>query len=279
MEKSSSKMKNLLSRVVSAVIAVIVLFLALYFGGEMGVYVMTLLVTVRGSFEIARMFFNETYPPFVKNLFMFLSTFIFLIITQENMRPMTTILLIFSFVIVASLGVLLHRHFKNLDQILTFVAKNCLGLVYVCFLPATVIWMTQTNHGIEWFLCLLSVVFAGDIGAYIFGTALGRTKIAPRLSPNKSFEGSFGGLLFSTAAAMCFSLLLPNTPLYVFVVVGALGGLFGQIGDFFESLMKRVSGVKDSGSIMPGHGGILDRLDGVLFAAPLFYVAATYFSL
>ncbi len=279
MEKSSSKMPNLLSRFVSAAVALVVLFLAVYFGGDVGIYVITLLVTIRGSFEMARMFFNDTYPAFVKNLFMFLTTAIFLIITQENMRPLTTILLIFSLVIVASLGVLLHRHFKNLDQILTFVAKNCLGLVYVCFLPATVIWTTQTNHGVEWFLCLLAVVFAGDIGAYIFGSVFGRAKIAPRLSPNKSFAGSFGGLLFSTLAAMSFVYLLPNTPLYVFVVVGALGGVFGQIGDFFESLMKRVSGVKDSGSIMPGHGGVLDRLDGVLFAAPLFFVAATYFSL
>lgn len=279
MEKSSSKMKNLLSRIISAVIALTVLVLAIYFGGEIGVYFITLLVVIRGSYEMARMFFNETYPPFVKKLFIFLTTAIFLIITQENMRPLTTILLIFSFVLVGSLGVFLHRHFKNLDQILTFVAKNCLGLVYVCFLPATVIWTVQTNQGIEWFLCLLAVVFAGDIGAYIFGTAFGKTKIAPRLSPNKSLQGSLGGLLFSTGAAVGFIYLLPNTPVYVFVICGSLGGLLGQVGDFFESLMKRVSGVKDSGSIMPGHGGVLDRLDGVLFAAPLFFIAANYFSL
>ena len=179
MEKSSPKMKNLSSRVISASIALLGLVLAIYFGGEIGIYIISLLATMRCAYEIARMFFDENYPSYVKNLFVFLVTAIFLIITQENMRPLTTILLILSFVLVASLAVVLHKHFKNLNQILTFVAKNCLGLVYVCFLPATVIWTLQTNHGMEWFLCLLAVVFAGDIGAYIFGSAFGKTKIAP----------------------------------------------------------------------------------------------------
>ncbi len=279
MEKSSQKSQNLSSRIISAIIAILVLALAVYFGGELGVYVIVLLVTVRCAYEIGRMFFHDHYPTYVRKLFVFLTTAIFLIITQENMQSLTTILFILSFVLVASLGVLLHKHFKNLNHILTFVTKNCLGLVYVCFLPATVVWTVQTNHGIEWFLCLLAVVFAGDIGAYLVGSNFGRNKIAPAISPNKSVEGAIGGLFFSTIAAMCFAYILPGTPLYVFIVCGALGGLFGQIGDFFESLMKRVSGVKDSGSIMPGHGGVLDRLDGVLFAAPLFYIAATYFSL
>ena len=279
MEKSSSTMKNLSSRVFSALAALFVLIAAIYFGGELGIYIIILLATIRSAFEIARMFFNETYPHYVKRLFVFLVTAIFLIITQENMRAMTSVLLITSFVLVASFGVVFHRHFKSLDQILSFIAKNCLGLVYVCFLPATVAWTVQTNQGIEWFLCLLAVVFAGDIGAYVFGVKFGKTKIAPLISPNKSLQGSLGGLLFSTLTACGFLFVLPNTPIYVFIICGFFGGMLGQIGDLFESMIKRVSGVKDSGTIMPGHGGLLDRLDGVLFAAPLFFVISTYFTL
>lgn len=272
-------MKNLSSRIFSAAVALLVLFLALYFGRESGVYLITFFVVVRGSFEIARMFFNENYPKNVKRFFVGLSSIIFLIVTQEHLRVLSGVAMIFSFVLIVCFGVLLHKQFKSVDLILTFVAKNCLGLIYACFLPATVVWTLQTNNGMEWFLCLLAVVFAGDIGAFLFGVKFGKTKIAPLLSPNKSLQGSFGGLLFSTLAGFSFIFILPNTPLPVLLLCGILGGFFGQIGDFFESLMKRVSGVKDSGSIMPGHGGVLDRIDGVLLSAPWFYIVATYYSL
>ena len=197
-------MKNLLSRILSAAIALIILFFAIYYGRELGVYALAFLVVIRGSFEMARMFFDDSYPRFVKKLLIFLSTSIFLIITQENLRSISGVAMIFSFVLVTCLGVVFHKSFKNLDQILTFVAKNCLGLVYTCFLPATVVWTTQTNNGIEWFLCLLAVVFAGDIGAFIFGVNFGKTKIAPLLSPNKSLQGALGGLLFSMITAFLF---------------------------------------------------------------------------
>ena len=271
--------KNLLSRVVSAVIALICLFFTLAYFKETGLYFLVLFVVVRGSFEAARMFFDREYPRFVKRLYTALSTLIFILITQENLRFMASVAMIFSFILVASFGVIFHRHFRSLNQILTFVGKNCLGLVYTCFLPATVVWTSQTNNGMEWFLCLLAVVFAGDIGAFVCGVSFGKTKIAPQLSPNKSLEGAIGGLVLSTLTAVAFQFVLPNVPLIVLICCGFFGGFFGQIGDFFESLIKRVSGVKDSGSIMPGHGGVLDRLDGVLLSAPLFYMAATYFSL
>ncbi|MEQ1721545.1 MAG: phosphatidate cytidylyltransferase [Pseudobdellovibrio sp.] len=272
-------MKNLLSRAFSAAVALIILFLVIYYGHETGIYVLCLFVVVRGAFEAARMLFSNHYPKFVKRLFVAITTALFLLITQEQLKYIANFALISSFVLVASFGVLFHKTFKDLDQIQTFVAKNCLGLVYICFLPATVVWTSQTNNGIEWFFCLLSVVFAGDIGAYIFGVTMGKTKIAPDLSPKKSVQGAIGGLLFSLLAALAFKNFIPSTPYHILAICGLFGGLLGQVGDFFESLIKRVSGVKDSGSIMPGHGGVLDRLDGVLFAAPLFYFIATYFSL
>ena len=278
LERSFKKMKNLSSRALSAIAALSLMVAALYYGQTLGIFALTLFVVVRGSFEIARMFFSQDYPRFVKRLFVSLATFVFIVITLDRFSYLANFGMIFSFVFVASFGVLFHKSFTNLDQILTFVAKNCLGLIYTSFLPATVIWMSKSTNGIEWFLCLLAVVFAGDIGAYIFGVTMGKTKVAPTLSPNKSLEGAMGGLLFSVATAIGFHFIIPDVPLYVMMPLGLFGGFFGQIGDFFESLIKRVSGVKDSGSIMPGHGGVLDRLDGVLLAAPIFYLVAAALS-
>ncbi len=272
-------MKNLSYRTISALVALVLFVGAVYFGETTGAYLIVFFVVVRGSFEIARMFFANGYPPVVKWLFVILTSALFLFVTQENLKYLSNFAFISSFVIIASFGVIFHKFFRDLDQVLTFVAKCCLGLVYVCFLPATVAWTIQTNNGIEWFLCLLGVVFAGDIGAYVFGVTIGKNIIAPTLSPKKTFQGSFGGLLFSLLMALGFKYFLPGTPILVLGICGLLGGILAQIGDFFESLIKRVSGVKDSGSIMPGHGGVLDRLDGVLFAAPLFYFVASYFSL
>ncbi|AGH94351.1 phosphatidate cytidylyltransferase [Pseudobdellovibrio exovorus] len=270
-------MTNLSFRVLSAVIALAIFIPTVYFGREHGIYVLALFVVARGAFEMARMLFADRYPKFVKRLFVAMVTSVFLIITQDQLKSAANFAFTFSFVLIASFGIFLHKQFKDLEQILTFATRNSLGMIYICYLPATVVWTTQTEYGVTWFICLLSVVFAGDIGAYLFGMTMGRNKIAPDLSPKKSVEGSIGGLLFSIFVGVAFHWLIPTTPVYVMALCGLFGGFFGQVGDFFESLIKRVSGVKDSGSIMPGHGGVLDRLDGVLFAAPVFYFAATYF--
>lgn len=272
-------MKNLSSRIISAIIALLILVLAVYFGREKGVYVIGLFVVARTSFELARMFFNSSYPAFTRKFYTILATIIFIIISQEGLHFISGVAVIFCFVLIVSLGILFHKRFGSLDLVLSYISKSCVGLIYTCFIPACMIWTTQTNNGMEWFFCLLCVVFGGDIGAYLFGVKMGKTKMAPTLSPNKSLEGSLGGLLFSTIVAVAFQFVLPNTPLYVLIFCGLAGGFLGQIGDFFESLIKRVAGVKDAGSVMPGHGGVLDRLDGVLLAAPLFYLAATYYSL
>lgn len=260
--------------------ALFILFAAVFVWQEKGVFAVAFLVVLRGSYEMARMFFNQDYPSFSKAFFVILAGFAFLIVSNENLRGLSGLIMILFFLVVVCSGILFHKSFTSPSFVLTFVTKCAVGLIYTCYLPATVMWTLQTNNGLEWFFCLLTVVFAGDIGAYLFGSQFGKTKIAPALSPNKSLQGGLGGLCFSVIAALIFGFfLLQNTPLWVLAGCGLFGGFLGQVGDFFESLIKRTAGVKDSGSIMPGHGGVLDRLDGVLLSAPLFYLAATYYSL
>jgi len=273
-------MKNLISRVLSAIAAILILFVVIYKFNVVGIYGLILFVVVRGSYELARMLFNKKFPHEAIYLFIITNTATFFLITQDSLKKFALLFLILGFFLSILYGVLFHRRFSNLDSILNFISLFCLGSIYTSIIPATVAWIVlRPVDGMNWFFCLLTVVFAGDIGAYLFGVTMGKNKIAPTLSPNKSLQGALGGLTFSLIAALGFSTILTDTPMWILIICGLFGGALGQIGDFFESLIKRVSGVKDSGSIMPGHGGVLDRLDGILMAAPLFYFAAYYHSL
>lgn len=118
----------------------------------------------------------------------------------------------------------------------------------------------------------LFIVWATDTGAYFFGQAFGRKKLWPMISPNKTVEGALGGILLACIVAVIFQIADP-LPSSMLVVIGAtiLASVFGQIGDLVESAFKRHYGVKDSGNILPGHGGILDRFDSLLFVLPLLH--------
>lgn len=129
------------------------------------------------------------------------------------------------------------------------------------------------DGGITWIFILLFGTWAGDTIAYLVGKKMGKTKLAPRLSPGKTIEGAAGGLLGSLLGAVLTNTLLPAAPWYVAAGLGLMVGTFGILGDLFESSLKRTAGIKDTGGIIPGHGGVLDRFDSMLFAAPVtFYV-------
>lgn len=141
-------------------------------------------------------------------------------------------------------------------------------------LPSFMIQLLSLPHGMVWFLSLLAIVFAGDIGAYIIGLNFGKHKIMPLVSPKKTVEGSIGGIAFSVFTALGISYFLDHINPVALVLLAVPTSVIAQFGDFFESVLKRVAEVKDSGKIMPGHGGVLDRVDGVLFAAPVILFGA-----
>jgi phosphatidate cytidylyltransferase len=133
--------------------------------------------------------------------------------------------------------------------------------------------MDRYPQGNMWIFFLLSVIFAGDTGAFYSGKLFGKHKLYERISPKKTWEGAVGGLLCSIIAAFWFLRILRihQFDLAALALVIVLS-VTGQIGDFAESMLKRSSGVKDSSQLLPGHGGILDRIDGLLFAVPVLYM-------
>lgn len=272
-------MPNLISRVVSAIVALIILISLVYFFAEKGVYAAIIFASVRCSYEVARMVFKDHYPKFATFAFVVINLVTFLFLTFDPTKKLAMFFVLLSFMASVFVGIVFHKKFQDIETIFKYIAQSSFGTLYTAVIPAIVSWIVYSAQGMSWFYCLLAVVFAGDIGAYLFGVTLGNRKVAPTLSPKKSVEGALGGLLFSTLAAYAFSFILTDISLPMLLACGFFGGLLGQIGDFFESLIKRVSGVKDSGTIMPGHGGVLDRIDGVLLASPLFYFAANYHSL
>lgn len=153
------------------------------------------------------------------------------------------------------------------------LAASFLGSFYISVLLSYLILIRKIiPSGFEYLLLVFLLTWACDIGAYFVGSIWGRHPLCPAISPNKTLEGSAGGLLFSLGVAALFQLLGPK--LFSFPMMLLLGGLTGcvvQLGDLVESALKRMGDIKDSGDLIPGHGGILDRFDSILFSAPVAY--------
>jgi len=135
-------------------------------------------------------------------------------------------------------------------------------------------YQTGLGTGLWWLFVLFGGVWGFDTGAFFAGHFWGRHKLAPRISPGKTWEGVFGGLIFAVAAAVLFAGLPLGVPWYLAVLLGILVGGAAVLGDLAESLIKRQTHVKDSGQFFPGHGGVLDRIDSLLFAILVIYVFA-----
>ena len=125
--------------------------------------------------------------------------------------------------------------------------------------------------GPSWLFLLLAIVWLGDTAAYYVGSRLGRNKLAPTVSPNKTWEGAVAGFLIGLAATAAWSLWRLGEVDGRLVLIGAATAVAAQIGDLVESMVKRGAGLKDSGDLLPGHGGMLDRMDAMLFASPVFF--------
>lgn len=267
---------NLTARLISGLLATAALLGTAFTLRGPGLKAFASIMVIIGAFELRKIFLSEESRS---------QRVLFLAVT---LMPLTWIvevfypalpsekLLLFEIALLSlfylSSGVLMGRELAPLSTIFSFDSKSILGLIYIGVLPWFTIHITDFQHGELWMIALLLIVFFGDTFAYFFGKLWGQTKVLPTISPKKTIMGAIGGLIGSTVAAAASSLFLPEMPLWAWLLCGPIVGFIAQIGDFSESLFKRVAHVKDSGSIMPGHGGVLDRIDGVLFAGPVFYV-------
>ncbi|MFO8091398.1 MAG: phosphatidate cytidylyltransferase [Desulfatiglandaceae bacterium] len=233
---------------------------------------------------IALLALNEFYrmirprvTPVVRIISMFLTAVLFL---SLSMRWIILVPGIFAFYAFLPLLQSLFYDMPPDEKHTATVACAILGPVYICIPLALLVLIDIQPFGHMWIFFLLVVVFATDTGAFYTGRTWGKHKLYKSVSPNKTWEGTVGGFFTGTAAGVLFAAYTGIHPINAALfIVAALVGTAGQLGDLIESMLKRNHGVKDSGNLLPGHGGMLDRMDSILGAAPVLYLYLTLFTL
>jgi len=259
-------------RVITAAIAIAVVLLVLLKGGHGGVAILAGLTVAAGLLEYYSLFLPEASA---------------LTKTAGLMFGLALAGCFYGGHMVAGLGILAAAtlvfavlalvRFSSQARTADFFPRQITGFVYVPFFLGHVILIRNWQHGTMWVLFLLAVVFSGDTAAYYTGKMLGRHKLCPSISPGKTVEGAIGGLVGSLLAGCLFKVYaLAELPWLLCGVLALLLGVIGQVGDLVESMLKRSVKIKDSGTLLPGHGGVLDRIDGLLFAAPVLYYFKTF---
>lgn len=267
---------SLMRRLASAAIAAgVVLFITLNFG-FWGALCLCLAVGVGVNFEISRILFTSAIDA-ARGVRMSFQLLGFALLLVAAFAPAHLLVaFVCSAILLSSVVLFRTRHPEQLEHSLQLVAQVWMGLGYAGLCGAAVIALLHLDRGANLFICLLFVVFIGDSFAYFAGRALGQRKLAPIISPQKTVAGAVGGLVGSCLAmAVAAPWAFPQGSQIILVFCAIPVAIFAQAGDIFESALKRVAKVKDSGHVMPGHGGLLDRVDGVYFAAPVFYLLAS----
>lgn len=210
----------------------------------------------------------------------FLGVFLSLVIGSSFLFRATFPLELSLYVCLLIAGIYYVLSFKRQEQLPYFsqsIAITLFGAVYLSF-TLNYLYLIRLEKGAFYIYFLCSVIFLGDSGAYFFGKLIGKHKMTPLASPNKTWEGSLGGIIFGVLGAWAAQqLLLRDVELWKALVCGALVHAVAQVSDPLESLFKRAVGVKDSSNTLPGHGGFLDRIDSFILASPFFYYLIRYF--
>jgi phosphatidate cytidylyltransferase len=250
------------TRILSAIIMLPLLVL-LFIGGRL-LLIACFVIGVMGVREFYRGFENLNIKPsyFVANISILGLYAINLFAPEQYMLYM----LWFLAVIVMSLLYLFNIENRELADAMATMT----GIFYVVFLSFHVTLVEQTEYGILVWLVFLTA-FGTDSMAYFTGYAIGKHKLAPKISPKKTVEGSIGGILGSVLLCGLFGYFMIPRLLLHCIIIGVIGGVISQLGDLTASIFKRKMGIKDYGNLIPGHGGILDRFDSVLFTAPMVY--------
>jgi phosphatidate cytidylyltransferase len=269
--------KNLAQRLAVAAVAIPAILFMVFFGGETFLY-FVLLLTALGMYEYLHGGKIAIYSPFFVIPFIGVVGSVYLSGTGREILGGLCLLGIFLII-----GIFLAIGKDPIDRLfsrLTYIIWGSfyLGLLYpfVYLIRGEALWM-EGAPGRWWLFLLLGSLWLGDTAAMFFGKSFGRHKLAPMVSPNKTVEGFIGGFIGVIIVAMVFKIFwLKEIAAYHFIILSLLIGLFGQLGDLVESLWKRSMGIKDSSALIPGHGGVLDRFDSLLFSAPVVYLYLKY---
>lgn len=259
--------KELLVRFISASLLLLFTFGVFKVSGVNGLIILGLIVILIGAYEYSNLFLKQDFP--LKLLFLAISYISLPLFYFYSVSPLVYISLF-----IITLGTFIcKRNAKDFNEIHKSISTLFLGYFYTIICPFFLfkILSIETN-GLKLFFSVLVITFSCDVFAYVFGRAFGKSLLFPLVSPKKTIAGAFGGLLAPSILSYVtlFYLFNLTNPIYS-IIIGLFCGVATQTGDFFASLLKRVAGVKDSGKIMPGHGGVLDRFDGLYFSGPVFY--------
>ena len=173
--------------------------------------------------------------------------------------------------------------FENGKYKMDDVAYTLFGIVYIPYLLSFAAMVRNMDRGFEYIWLIIIGASVTDIFAYFFGVLFGRNKIIPSISPKKTVEGSIGGAIGCMLVMLAYGGVfinrsgMPQVPIYHIIIIGLICGIISQIGDWAASAIKRSTGVKDFGNLIPGHGGIMDRCDSILFVAPAVYFYISMF--
>lgn len=270
-------MSNNALRIIVSVFAIPVIIAAAYFG-EVYFFLLTLLIALAAFYEFSSLVKNKGVSA---NLLLGLLAIILLMINQYYV-----FIDFFSFVLLIVFVSLLWELFRNKDSAILNIGVTLLGIFYIGLFAAALIGIREFYPRIgEIYLrggYLIISVFASiwicDSAAYYGGTALGKHKLFQRVSPKKSWEGAVFGFLFAVLTMVLAKIILLDFISWsTAIAIGIITGVFGQIGDLIESLIKRDAGIKDSSGIIPGHGGVFDRFDSILYTAPIILLYLKYF--
>lgn len=262
-------MSNRVTRILIAILAIPFL-LGISYYGKIPFLMFTLLIGLVSFYEFSKMIKKKSI--YTCNLIGFISVAI-IILNSYFMLVQTKI------IVLSILPLLLIVElFRNKDSAISNISATLLGIVYLGVFSSTLIGIREfySNNYVYGGYIIIAVfitLWMTDSAAYFIGTAIGKHKLFPRVSPNKSWEGAIAGFIFALISLVASKLIylgfLSWTDIIAFSVII---GIFGQVGDLIESLIKRDSGVKDSSNLIPGHGGIFDRFDSLLFSAPIIYI-------
>lgn len=265
----------MITRLITILLGVPVILACVYYGG-IPFFLLILILALIAVNEFYNLMMKKGFFPayYVGNLITFFFIFFAYYAVKRNWEPGHSAILTLAAAIAMISGIFLKREKDTIIDI----AVTILGMVYVgWFLSYLFFIRNLTEHG-GYLFFLLFTVWAIDVSAYLAGRVFGHTPLMPSVSPKKTWEGAIAGFVVALIAAVVFS-WTAELLIWHALVLGVLIGIFGQVSDLIESLIKRDAGAKDSSNLLPGHGGVLDRIDSFVLTAPLMYYYVILFVL